>query len=159
MSAKKRSRTHRRRIRRSGGQPFPSTSPSTFPVMSRDETTASGYGDEFGEHRQMLQPPSSSSFEERMSPRPSFRQQPPPPPMSQPQTSEMTENQYTSTTATPAPAPAEPTGFFGRMTNGLRTAKSKLYNWIRGVPNQTSGGGRRTRRRTRTRRSKRRHHK
>lgn len=122
MSAKKRSRTQRRRSRRTG-------------------RTVGG------------------NFEQQQQPPQSFSEYPQPAPAMTEQEQFFEEENPTISTSSPAPAPApveqQPTGFFGRITGSLKNAKSKLVNWFRGVPNQTSGGGR-MRMRTRTRRSKRR---
>ncbi len=120
MSAKKRSRTQRRRTGRSVGGNF---------------------------DQQQQQPP--QSFSEYPQPRPV-----PAPAMTE-QEQFFEEEKPTISTSSPALTEQQPTGFFGRITGSLKNAKSKLVNWFRGVPNQTSGGEK-MRMRTRTRRSKRR---
>lgn len=95
------------------------------------------YGSEEQEYQQPQQPTQNNMYDSD-----ELKSQPQPQPQRQP-----TDN--TSTTQSQSS-----TSFLGRISNSFKTAKIKLYNWMKGIPNQPQTGGRRRRHSRRTRHKK-----
>jgi hypothetical protein len=112
-----------------------------------------GSGNEYGSNESyhededyMTQPPPPQQF-----------QQSPPPPQFQPSPPERQymppTNQYPSSSTS---QPEENNSYLGKIKNGFKTAKNKLYNWMFGIQNQAppQTGGRRRKRRNKTRKNR-----
>jgi hypothetical protein len=71
-----------------------------------------------------------------------------PPPIRQNMPQPQMQQTNTPSAVTTSPPPQDTNSYFGKIKNGFKTAKNKLYNWIFGIQNQSppQSGGRRKRR-------------